>query len=65
MHPTYKCRGLAGILLAFTLAGVPQFQGPRLAAFAALLWAFGAAALPHTYVLHFAFEVELPSQTSS
>lgn len=37
----------------------PQFRGPRLAATAALLWAFGCAALPLTYWASFAFEDEM------
>ena len=47
----------AGIIACFYCFDLPQFRGPRMAAVAALLWAFGAAGLSLTYLLSFAFSV--------
>jgi hypothetical protein len=49
----------AGIVALAAASGrrLPSLQGPRLAAFGALLWAFGGAGLSLTYVLHPLFAV--------
>ena len=47
----------AGIVVCFASWDLPQLHGDRLAAAAALLVAFGFAALPLTYLLSFVFQV--------
>lgn len=48
-----------GMLVLFWLYDLPQFQGPRMGAVAALLWMFGLAGLSLTYLLHFLFSDEM------
>jgi hypothetical protein len=49
----------AGMLALFWQQHLPQFQGQRMAALAAVLWAFGLASLPLTYLLAFFFSDEM------
>ncbi|GBF94218.1 hypothetical protein Rsub_06488 [Raphidocelis subcapitata] len=50
--------GIVALVAAFGRR-LPSLQGPRLAAFGALLWAFGGAGLSLTYALHPLFADEL------
>jgi hypothetical protein len=49
----------AGMLALFWQQQLPQFQGQRMAALAAVLWAFGLASLPLTYLLGLLFSDEM------
>jgi hypothetical protein len=49
----------AGMLALFWAWQLPQFGGQRLAALAAVLWAFGLASLPLTYLLGLLFSDEM------
>lgn len=51
--------------MCFVAFRIPQIEGPRLGAFTILLWMFGVASLPWTYVLHFLFTVGLLSMPFS
>ncbi|KAK9828547.1 hypothetical protein WJX72_000707 [[Myrmecia] bisecta] len=49
----------AGIIICFYCFDLPQFRGERMGAVVLLLWTFGLAALPLTYLAHFLFEDEM------
>ncbi len=49
----------AGIIICFYSFDLPQFRGVRMAAVVVLFLCFGAASLPLTYLLSFAFSDEM------
>jgi hypothetical protein len=49
----------AGIIVCFYSFDLPQFRGARMAAVVVLFLCFGAASLPLTYLLSFAFSDEM------
>lgn len=56
---THNLSGCAGIILCFYCFDLPQFRGVRMAAVLLLFLTFGAASLPLTYLLSFAFSDEM------
>lgn len=53
------CLLCAGIIICFYSFDLPQFRGVRMAAVVVLFLCFGAASLPLTYLLSFAFSDEM------